>query len=282
MTVSEAKLELITRFQIAGIDSPEANADWLLTSLLDYSRAELLLRLDQIISDEQLEILNSQAYQRTKRKPLQHILGTACFCGLDFHVSPEVLIPRPETEQLVELAADAVKTIPCPIIYDFGTGSGCIAISLAKRLAKVNIIASDISTAALRLAKSNAKRHDVANRIEFRQADGPALSKKERVHLIVSNPPYIPSAEIVELQPEVRDFDPLLALDGGSDGLEFYRSLAAFGQASLFLGSSLIAEFGDGQEKEIDSIFRNAAWQSVNFEKDLCGKPRMVIASTGL
>lgn len=281
MTVSEVRRELTDRFRSSGVESPEVNAEWLLASLLNCSRTELALRLDETIPDSQLEHLNTQAARRAKREPLQHILGTACFCGLEFQVTPAVLVPRPETEELIELAFEAAKTMPCPVIYDFGTGSGCIAVTLAKRLAKAKVIASDISDEALRLAKANAEQHEVIKRVEFRQADSSALAAGEQVQLIVSNPPYIPTSEIAALEPEVRDYDPRLALDGGRDGLEFYRMLARLGQVALTPGGSLIAEFGDGQEDEIESIFRKATWPSVRFAEDLCGKPRIVIASAG-
>ena len=281
MTVSESRRELIDRFRSSGVESPEVNAEWLLASILNCSRTELPLRLDETIPDPQLEHLNSQAARRAKREPLQHILGTACFCGLKFQVTPAVLVPRPETEELIELAFEAAKTMPCPVIYDFGTGSGCIAVTLAKRLAKAKVIASDISDEALRLAKANAEQHEVIKRVEFRQADGLALAAVAQVQLIVSNPPYIPTSEIAALEPEVRDYDPRLALDGGRDGLEFYRMLARLGQVALTPGGSLIAEFGDGQEDEIESIFRKATWPNIRFAKDLSGKPRIVIASAG-
>ena len=196
-------------------------------------------------------------------------------------MTPVVLVPRPETEELIELAFEAAKTMPCPVIYDFGTGSGCIAVTLAKRLTKAKVIASDISDEAIRLAKANAEQHEVIKRVEFRQANGSALAAIEQVQLIVSNPPYIPTSEIEVLEPEVRDYDPRLALDGGRDGLEFYRMLARLGQVALTPGGSLIAEFGDRQEDEIESIFRKATWPNIRFAKDLCGKPRIVIASTG-
>ena len=281
MTVSEVRRELTDRFRSSGVESPEVNAEWLLASLLNCSRTELALRLDETIPDSQLEHLNTQAARRAKREPLQHILGTACFCGLEFQVTPAVLVPRPETEELIELAFEAAKTMPCPVIYDFGTGSGCIAVTLAKRLAKAKVIASDISDEALRLAKANAEQHEVIKRVEFRRADSSALAAGEQVQLIVSNPPYIPTSEISALEPEVRDYDPRLALDGGRDGLEFYRMLARLGQVALTPGGSLIAEFGDGQEDEIESIFRKSTWPSVRFAEDFCGKPRIVIASTG-
>ena len=136
--------------------------------------------------------------------------------------------------------------------------------------------------AALRLAKRNAARLGVETNVQFRQADGLALTTEEQVHLLVSNPPYIPTAEILELQTEVREFDPKLALDGGVDGLVFYRELAALGQALLLPGGALLAEFGDGQESAIEKLFYDARWPSVDFANDLSGKPRIVIASKGL
>tara|TARA_B100002052_G_scaffold73934_1_gene67003 strand:- start:169 stop:1017 length:849 start_codon:yes stop_codon:yes gene_type:complete len=282
MTIAEAKRELIERFHAAGIDSPEADAEWLLSTLINSSRAELPIYQSQTLTTHQESLLTAQVVRRTNREPLQHILGTANFFGHDFEVSPDVLIPRPETEQLVELACRKIGDIPEPVIYDLGTGSGCIAITLAKRLPGATVIASDVSEPALGLAKRNAARLGVEANVQFRQANGHALTTEEQVHLLVSNPPYIPTAEIDELQPEVREFDPKLALDGGIDGLVFYRELAALGQALLLPGGALLAEFGDGQGAVIEKLFRNAAWPSVDFANDLSGKPRIVIASKGL
>ena len=282
MTIAEAKRELINRFHAVGIDSPEVDAEWFLSTLIDRSRAELPIYQSQTLTTHQESLLAEQVVRRTNREPLQHILGTANFFGYDFEVSPEVLIPRPETEQLVEWAFRKTKNFPEPVIYDLGTGSGCIAITLAKRLPGATVIASDISEAALRLAKRNAARLGVETNVQFRQADGHALTTEEQVHLLVSNPPYIPTAEILELQTEVLEFDPKLALDGGVDGLVFHRELAALGQALLLPGGALLAEFGDGQESAIEKLFYDARWLSVDFANDLSGKPRIVIASKGL
>ena len=282
MIIAEVKRELIDRFNAAGIDSPEADADWLLSSLIKCSRAELPIYQAQTLSSQQESLLSAQVVRRTNREPLQHILGTANFFGHDFLVSPDALIPRPETEQLVELACRKSENFREPIIYDLGTGSGCIAITLAKRLSGATVIASDVSESALRLAKRNAARLGVESNVQFRQADGLALASEEQVHLFVSNPPYIPTAEIDELQPEVREFDPKLALDGGIDGLVFYREFAALGKALLFPGGALLAEFGDGQEAGIDKLFCDAGWPSVDFANDLSGKPRIVIATKRL
>ena len=193
-----------------------------------------------------------------------------------------MLIPRPETETLAELALGFLQSLSSQTVLDLGTGSGCIAITLAKRCPGVKVIASDVSESALKLAKLNAETFDAVKQVEFREADGlAALVKGEQVNLIVSNPPYIPSGEISGLQPEVRYYDPHLALDGGEDGLHFYKLLAAQGQSRLKPGGKLMAEFGNGQELAIEGLFTQAAWPKVEFSKDLTGQPRIVIASTG-
>ena len=157
-----------------------------------------------------------------------------------------MLIPRPETETLAELALGFLQSLSSQTVLDLGTGSGCIAITLAKRCPGVKVIASDVSESALKLAKLNAETFDAVKQVEFREADGlAALVKGEQVNLIVSNPPYIPSGEISGLQPEVRYYDPHLALDGGEDGLHFYKLLAAQGQSRLKPGGKLMAEFGN-------------------------------------
>ena len=216
------------------------------------------------------------------REPLQHILGISDFYGYEFRVSSAVLIPRPETETLVELALGFLQPLPSPVVFDLGTGSGCIAITLAKRCPGVKVIASDVSESALNMAKLNAETLDAIEQVKFREADGlAALAEGEQVDLIVSNPPYIPSGDIDGLQPEVRHYDPHLALDGGEDGLQFHRLLAAEGQSRLKPGGKLMAEFGDGQESAIEGLFAQAAWASVEITKDMTGRCRIVIASAG-
>ncbi len=282
MTIDNVKNELIIKFKESGIESPDTDAEWLIAALIECSRSELPLHLNRVLDQTQIKTLMKQADRRASREPLQHIFNSTNFYGLDFKVSKAALIPRPETEQLIELAINELKDHSSPSIYDFGTGSGCIAITLAKKNINAKIIASDISQEALHLAKMNADLQGVADRIEFRQADGLALAGSEKMHLIVANPPYIPTKEILTLQPEVRDFDPHMALDGGKDGLHYYRILALESQESLVEGCSLLAEFGDGQKNYINNIFHNANWKSVKFASDLSRKPRIVIASASL
>ena len=279
MIVSNAKKELLIKFKESGIEAPEADVEWLLATLIKCSRSELNLHFNRELEKSQIKILTAQVERRIKREPLQHIFNSTNFYGLDIKTSKAALIPRPETEQLVELAYKNLKEYSYPLIYDFGTGSGCISVALATKHPNVKIIASDISTDALSLAKINAEHLGVADRIEFRQADGLALKNSEKVHLIVSNPPYIPTKDILSLQPEVRDYDPNIALDGGRDGLDFYRALALGSHKSLNNGCSLFAEFGDGQKNDIKCIFQNANWKKIEFASDLSNKFRILIAS---
>src|SRR5262249_34624698 len=156
------------------------------------------------------------------------------FCGLEIAVNRNVLIPRPETELLAQRAATLLQPLPAPRVLDLGTGSGCLAIALAVNCPAADIVATDISEEALQVARANAARHGVGAQIQFHRGDGfAAVPGHLRFDLIVSNPPYVASAEIAALEPEVRDHDPRLALDGGADGLEFYRRLAVEAPASL-------------------------------------------------
>ena len=282
MTVGEAIRDAVQRLRQAGVESPQADAEWLMADLLSCSRSEIPLRTQTALTAEERDRLAEQLERRVRREPLQHILGTANFLGYDFRVSGAVLVPRPETEGLVELALEFLNPLPCAAVLDLATGSGCIAISLAKRCPSVKVIASDLSDLALHLAKLNAESLDALGQVEFRHADGlAALAKGEQMDLILSNPPYIPTAEIDTLQPEVRNHDPRLAIDGGTDGLRFYRQLATEGLSRLKPGGKLMAEFGDGQAAAVEALFQQTAWPSVEITDDLSGRPRIVIASAG-
>ena len=282
MTVGGLIEKCVSILLEAGIKSPQADVEWLASEIFQYRRSELALYALKIPTSEQVNRMLKNINRRLDREPLQHILGIGDFYGYGFRVSSAVLIPRPETETLAELALGFLQSLSSQTVLDLGTGSGCIAITLAKRCPGVKVIASDVSESALKLAKLNAETFDAVKQVEFREADGlAALVKGEQVNLIVSNPPYIPSGEISGLQPEVRYYDPHLALDGGEDGLHFYKLLAAQGQSRLKPGGKLMAEFGNGQELAIEGLFTQAAWPKVEFSKDLTGQPRIVIASTG-
>jgi len=282
MTAGNAIRDAVRRLGQAGVKSPQVDVEWLIADLLSCNRSEIPLHAQTDLTAEDQDLFSRRVERRTRREPLQHILGTANFLGYDFQVSAEVLIPRPETEVLVELALEFLMHLPNPSVFDLGTGSGCIALSLAKRCSKASIIGSDVSRVALALARANAVSLDTLEQVEFRHADGlAALAKCEQVDLILSNPPYIPTANIDTLEPEVRDHDPRLALDGGADGMQFYRLLADEGQSHLKSGAKLMAEFGDGQAATILDLFGQADWPSVTTANDLSHQPRIVIASAG-
>lgn len=281
MTVLEVIQRSTEFLQRHGVDSPRLQIELLLAHVLKLPRLQLYLNHDRALADAELAALRALVQRRAKREPLQHITGNTSFFGLEISVSPAALVPRPETETLVELvlAALAKPTTPQPTVLDFGTGTGCIAIALAAKLPPACVHALDISDAALALARGNAERNTLAGRIAFHLGDGfPALPPELRFDLIVSNPPYIPAAEIATLQPEVRDFDPRLALDGGADGLDFYRRLASEAPARLNVGGGLLAEFGDGQENAVERLFNEAGWSRVAVHKDLSGRPRVIEA----
>lgn len=278
-------LEVIQRsaefLQRHSVESPRLQIELLLAHLLKLPRLQLYLNHDRELTETELADLRALVLRRAKREPLQHLVGSTAFFGLEITVSPDALIPRPETETLVELAlANLAKCAsPRPAALDSGTGTGCIALALAAKNSAVQVHALDISSTALALAQRNAAQHGLAGRITFHLGDGfAALPADLRFDLVVSNPPYIPAAEIATLQPEVRDFDPHLALDGGTDGLDFYRRLATEAPARLNAGGGLYAEFGDGQEDAIERIFAEAGWGNVAVHRDLSGRPRVVEA----
>ncbi len=262
-------------------------AELLLTSILDCSRLDLYRNKKIVLHKEQSAFLSNTLKQRINGRPLQYILGKADFFGFEFKVSPDVLIPRPETEILVEKAAEIVRSKELGAgginIMDIGTGSGCIAITLAKLLPQAVITATDISEKALEIARENARLHNVSDRITFSQSDLFPNSQlpTPNSQLIISNPPYVASEEIDHLQLEVKH-EPRLALDAGIDGLDFYRRIIPQAGAYLKSGGYLLMEIGFGQRKKIEKIFHN----SPNFEiieviKDYSDIDRIMVAKNG-
>ena len=232
----------------------------------------------------EIDSLREIIKRRGQREPLQHIVGSTSFCGHEIAVSRHALIPRPETELLAELGWKFLATRHSPLAtaLDFGTGTGCIAIALAAKCPTAKITALDISAEALALAKQNALQNQVAERIEFLLGDGfAALTDKAQFDLLVSNPPYIASAEIETLDPEVKDFDPRGALDGGADGLDFYRRLATEAKPFLKSDGKIMLEFGDGQADDIKIIFENEKWIVEAVQEDYSHRARILIARHG-
>ena len=275
-----------------GVESPRLQIELLLEHALRLPRLQLYLNFERTLTDTELATVRALVKRRGQREPLQHLLGSVSFCGLEIAVNSHVLIPRPETELLAERAWQWLEcTLQraakppegwTPTALDFGTGSGCLAIALAVKCPAAQIHAVDISSDALAVAQQNTARHGVTERIQFHLGDGFApLPAGWRCDLIVANPPYIPSDEISTLEPEVRDHDPRAALDGGADGLDFYRRLAVETDAWLQPEGKLMLEFGDGQAAEIGVVFQRHHWNVECVEKDLSGRKRFLIASRG-
>ena len=281
MTVVEVIQRSTEFLQRHGVESPRLQVELLLGHVLKLPRLQLYLCHDRVLTEAELDILRTLVKRRANREPLQHLIGSTSFCGREIRVSPAALIPRPETETLAELAVAALSGQPSatPVALDFGTGTGCLAIHLATECPAARLHAVDLFEPALALARTNVTAHGLAERVTLHLGDGfSSLPAGLRFDLIVSNPPYIPAGEIAGLQAEVRDFDPHSALDGGADGLDFYRHLATESSAWLNPGGGLFAEFGDGQETAVSALFSAAGWRRINVHCDLTGKPRVVEA----
>jgi release factor glutamine methyltransferase len=251
--------------------------------VLGCDRLFLYLNKDYPLSREESAALSLFLKRRSLGEPLQYILGKSEFMGLTFKVTPEVLIPRPETEVLVETALNIVHRFSSPIvqglkILELGTGSGCVAVSLAKFLPEAKIYASDISEKALEIARENARLNNA--KIDFIQSDlfsGHQLPAAG-YQLIISNPPYIPAAEIAKLQPEIQ-YEPRAALDGGSDGLFFFKGIIRGALDYLTSGGFLIMETGFNQAGKVKNIFQNyPVFQVTETVKDYSGIERVIVA----
>jgi release factor glutamine methyltransferase len=263
------------------VESPRLQTELLLAHLLKMPRMKLYLNFERVLTTVETDTFRELIKRRSQREPLQHITGSTSFCGYEIAVDRHVLVPRPETELLAELGWQFLLALNSQLstCLDFCTGSGCIAIALAEKCPDTRIIATDISADALALARENATRNQVVERIEFLQGDAfAALSIAAHFDLIISNPPYIPSAEIAALQPEVRDFDPRLALDGGADGLEFYRLIAKTAVTFLKPNGKIMVEFGDEQAGSVRKIFEAEKWIVEAVKEDYSQRARILVA----
>jgi release factor glutamine methyltransferase len=280
MTVLEAIQKSSNYLKLKGVTSPRLQTELLLAHLLKMPRMKLYLNFERILTIPETDTLRELIKSRGRREPLQHIIGSTSFCGSEIAVNRHVLVPRPETELLAEAGWQFLSTRnPQPATaLDFCTGSGCIAIALAAKCPAAKIIATDLSPDALTIAKENAARNQLTGHIEFFHGDGfAALPDGNRFDLIISNPPYIPSAEIATLQPEVRDFDPRIALDGGADGLDFYRLIAAQAAARLKTSGKIMLEFGDEQAEALRQIFEAENWIVEAIKEDYSHRARILI-----
>jgi len=299
VTVLEAIQKSADFLAKKGVESPRLQTELLLAHLLKLPRMKLYLNFERTLTAAEVDALRELVRRRGQREPLQHLTGTVSFCGSEIAVNRHALVPRPETELLAEYGWNFLVTRhSSPVTaLDFGTGTGCIAIALAVKCPTAKITATDVSPDALAVAKENAARNRVAERIEFLPGDGfaalnsmwegrrvgdansgTAARHPSQFDLIISNPPYIPSAEIPTLQPEVRDFDPRSALDGGADGLNFYHLFASQAAAFLKPGGKIMLEFGDGQAEAVRQIFENEKWIVEAVREDYSQRARILIA----
>lgn len=273
--------------QLQKAGKPEGDARVLLFYIKGWSAAEYLLRGSEEVPAEEAISYQALIEKRLSGVPVQEMTGYQNFYGYEIAVNPQVLTPRPETELLVELALAEMAKYQKPRVLDLCTGSGCIAIALALECPAAEVTAVDISPQALDTARKNAAANG-ADKIRWICSDLFAELRGQCFDIIISNPPYIPSADILELEREVTEFDPLLALDGGADGLVFYRRIAEQGGELLRerikesdFAAKVFMEIGDGQGMEIAGLFRANSWQNVEVRKDYAGRERMVIAEKG-
>jgi release factor glutamine methyltransferase len=279
-TISEV-LKRASRFlRESAVPNDILDAQTLLAEALGRDRTYLIVNYHQEVSPEVLERYRILVERRASGEPLQYITGHQEFFGLEFEVTADVLIPRPETEIIIEetirLAREA--NLDKQLIIDVGTGSGCIAITLARELEQSRVIAIDISAAALMVARRNARRHGLENRIAFIASDLLlAFSQSLVADFIISNPPYVSKDQLAGLQREVRDWEPRLALTDFGDGLSFYRSLFEQAPAILKSGGYLICEMGYTQSEKILAMIDPAYWAEPILLDDLQGIPRTLV-----
>lgn len=263
------------RFTEASIASPRLEAQLLLAHVLQCSRTQLYMNFDKPLAEPELARYRDLIKRRLGGEPVAYLLGEQELWGLPFYVDSSVLVPRPDTETVIEVARSlrADRTAPCRVL-DLCTGSGAIAVSLAKELAGAHVIATELSSPAAAIARRNAERNGVADRVEIREGDLLAPVAGERFELIVSNPPYIASSVIPTLSAEVRR-EPRMALDGGPDGLAFYDRIAADAPAHLEPGGALVLEHGYDQADAVALRLSRAGFAAITLVHDLGKNPRV-------
>jgi len=281
-TIAAARRALADRLRQAGIDSADADARLLMAHALGIDRAELMANGERALNLDEMKAIDALGERRLKREPVARIFGRKEFWSLSLQVSPAVLVPRPETETVIEATLDAVVRDALQTeklrILDIGTGSGALLLALLSELPNAVGTGTDISAAALQVARANAERNDLAGRCTFVACDI-ADSLQGPFYLIVSNPPYVARGDIASLAPEVRGYDPALALDGGPDGLDGYRAIAADARRLLAPGGRLIVELGMGQEPAVRALFTTAGLIVAAARDDLAGIPRALSAT---
>ena len=281
-SVSEALQLVAQTFRAAGIEDADADARVLAGHALHLDRARLISQSDRVLEAREVNAISGLAARRLKREPVSRILGRKEFWSLALAITPDVLVPRPETETVVEGALDFVVRSGLRMeklrILDIGTGSGALLVALLNELPNATGIGTDISRAALEAAQINVAQFGFESRSSLIACDM-AAGVEGQFDLVVSNPPYIARGEIASLAPEVRDYDPMMALDGGDDGLTAYRSISADAKRILAQGGRLFVEMGAGQEPAVRELFTKAGLVVGIARNDLAGTPRVLGAS---
>jgi len=277
--VLEALNLLAQAFRTAGIEDADVDARLLVGHALHLDRARLIAQSDRILEAREINVINALAARRLKREPVSRILGQKEFWSIALAITPDVLVPRPETETVVEGALDFVVRGGLRMeklrILDIGTGSGALLLALLRELPNATGIGTDISTGALKVARENAARCGLEGRCTFLVCDIASVVEGP-FDLLVSNPPYIAHDEITSLAPEVKNYDPTVALDGGDDGLAAYRAIAADAKRLLAPGARMFVELGAGQEAAVRDLFTNVGLTAGTARADLAGIPRVL------
>jgi len=284
MTLTETLNSAAIILSTAGITNARLDAEVLLAHIIRKDRVWLITHRDDVLGDNPQQDFDDAIRRRIRREPLQHIIGSQEFWGLEFKVTPDVLIPRPETEFIIEAALAIVHKRNQQVrIIDLCTGSGCIAVSLAKELTSANVIATDASEKALAVARENARNHGVADRIRYLEGDlfDPLeeLDIRGQIDFIVSNPPYVRAGDMATLQPEVKDYEPLMALIAGPEGTEIAQRIIKHATEYLKKNGALIMEMGLGQaEALINMVEATGTYAKPEILKDLAGIERVLVA----
>jgi release factor glutamine methyltransferase len=268
-------------FSARGFASPRLESDLLVCHALKLKRVELYTKFDQPLTPSELALVRTLVERRRKHEPIAYITGKREFYGRSFAVNPAVLIPRPETELVVEIVLETIVSAQPELTYrvlDLGTGSGAIAITLACERKDFAITAVDISESALQVATQNVDSHQVTDRVTLLKGSLFEPLDATRYAVIVSNPPYIPTGELAGLMPDVREHEPSLALDGGADGLTLLRHILQSGLAHIEPDGLLVLEFALGQGPALLSLAEQAGWTQVTVRKDLTGRERVLVA----
>lgn len=290
MTVLEILNRTKVFFEKKGVPDARLDAEYIISHGLKMkNRMDLYLNFEKPLTPAELDELRPMVARRANREPLQHIIGDTSFRGFIIKCDPRALIPRPETEMIVDMAKDRLKDAEAPFIVEIGTGSGCISIATAKEIANAKVLACDISDDALSLARENAAANELTDdKLTFAKGDlldaatadaltAAGLAADQKIDCLIANLPYIPDSEKEKLQPEVANFDPALALFGGADGLDLVRKLLKQTEGRLNSGASILLEIGSEQGAMLEAEAANYPWLTfTGIHKDYCGNVRFV------